>query len=94
MLRIEKTAETKTHVRYDLTGKISAEHLEELRRLLAEAVASGRKVTFDLEGVGLVEREVVRFFSRGPGAGIELRHCPGYMREWIRCECAEGSRLP
>jgi hypothetical protein len=94
MLRIEKSSETKSGVRYDLTGKIAAEHLDELRRLLADAARTGRKITFDLEGVGVVEREVVRFFSSGAGAAVQLRHCPTYMREWIRCECGRRSRRP
>ena len=71
---------------YFLTGKISADHLPEIARLITDARAAGRTLTFDLEGVGPVDREVVSFFVAGAGRSVRLLHCPTYLREWIRKE--------
>ncbi len=88
MLKIERTSLTDLSESYFLTGKISADHLPEIARLIAEAAAAGRALTFDLEGVGPVDREVVSFFVGGPGRSVRLLHCPTYLREWIRKERA------
>lgn len=86
MLRIEIQTETPATVTYALTGRITEEHLPELGRLLTAAREQGRQVTFDLAGVVLVDRELIRFLSTGEGARAELAHCPAYVRSWIRCE--------
>ncbi len=38
---------------------------------------------FDLDGVTLVDVEVVRFLGACEADGIELLHCSRYIREWI-----------
>ena len=86
MFRIETQTETAGDVTYALLGKVTEEHVPELERLLAAARRTGRRVTFDLAGVVLVDRELIRFFSTGEGARAELTHCPSYVRSWIRCE--------
>jgi hypothetical protein len=86
MLRIETQTETAAGVTYALIGRVTEEHLPELGRLLTTARHAGRRVTLDLAGVVLVDREVVRFLSTGEGARAELAHCPAYVRSWIRCE--------
>lgn len=86
MLKIERTSSTALSESFFLTGKICADHLPEIARLIAEARRAGRALTFDLEGVGPVDREVVSFFVSGPGRGVRLQHCPSYLREWIRRE--------
>ena len=86
MLRIETQTETAAGVTYALIGKVTEEHMPELERLLTAAIQAGRRVTFDLAGVVLVDRELIRFFSTGEGARAELAHCPSYVRSWIRCE--------
>ena len=86
MLRIETQTETAAGVTYALIGRVTEEYLPELGRLLATARHAGRRVTLDLAGVVLVDREVVRFLSTGEGACVELAHCPAYVRSWIRCE--------
>lgn len=86
MFRIETQTETAGGVTYALVGKVTEEHVPELERLLATARDAGRQVTFDLAGVVLVDRELIRFFSTGEGARAELAHCPTYVRSWIRCE--------
>jgi len=90
MLKIEKTSESGKHVVYALSGQISAAHVGELEKLVKGARREGRQVTLDLEGVGLVEREAVRFFSATASSGIRLQHCPVYVREWMRGESRSG----
>jgi hypothetical protein len=45
----------------------------------------------DLSEVTLVDIEVVRFLTSCEDEGIELVHCPPYVREWIVRERAEGA---
>jgi len=45
----------------------------------------------DLEGVTLVDIEVVRFLNACEKIGVELLHCWPYIREWmIRENAREG----
>ena len=92
MLKIEVAAQTTSGIVYSLTGSIDAERREALERLLEEAKSAGRKVVFDLEGVESVDRDIVRFFVRGPGREAHLLHCPAYVKEWCRAEKRRSSR--
>jgi STAS domain len=94
MLRIETRFESSQAITYALAGQLTQEHLAELRELLIAAQAAGRRVTLDLAGVVLVDRELVRFFACGNAKGIELVHCPAYVLSWIRCEGEEQERKP
>ena len=84
MLKIERAAHTATAATYALAGKISATHLPSLRKVLRDERAAGRRVTLDLEGVGVVDRSVVAFFRSAQKAGIRLHHCPSALREWLK----------
>ena len=86
MLKIEKTSETATSVTFFLSGRISADHVPELNKLIRNARGAGQGVVLDLEGVGLVDRKAVEFFSKGEGAKSKLLHCPVYIQEWLRGE--------
>jgi anti-anti-sigma regulatory factor len=92
MLRIETRSETPEAVTYALAGQLTQEHLPELKELVLAARREGRRVTLDLAGVVLVDRELVRFFACGNAKGIELVHCPAYVLSWIRCEGEEEER--
>lgn len=63
-----------------LSGRIDTEHLPELQRVMA---STNKKVVLDLEEVNLVDRDAVRFLIRSEQAGVELRSCPPYVREWM-----------
>ena len=89
MLRIETRAETPTQVTYALAGKATREHLPEIVELLLAARERGRRVTLDLAGLVLADREFVRFLACGEGSGVELLHCPAYVLSWVRCEGEE-----
>ena len=65
-----------------ISGRISGEDLDVLRTALEE----GRVVAIDLTEVELVDRDAVTFLARTERNGIELRHCPAYIRDWVTRE--------
>jgi hypothetical protein len=67
-----------------LAGRIQSENLLELQRQIA--AGSPSVVLLDLEEVTLVDVEVVRFLQREEAAGVELRHCPPFVRVWMDSE--------
>ena len=93
MLRIETRTDTPSGVTYALSGRATREHLPELIEMLAAERARGRRVTLDLAGLVLADRDFVRFLACGEGSGAALVHCPAYVLSWIRCE-GEGERKP
>ena len=85
-LRIEKSFEGRKTI-FRISGGIASEQLEELK---AEMAGEGAAAVLDLEHVTLVDVEGVRFLSDCEGQGIELLHCPLYIREWIVREQARS----
>jgi anti-anti-sigma regulatory factor len=78
-LKIEKLSRgQKTIIR--LIGRIQSDHLEELTKQMA---GDRPTVALDLDGVTLVDVDVVRFLSVCEESGIELLHCWPYIREWM-----------
>jgi hypothetical protein len=67
---------------FALSGRIEEEHVLELQNLLS-GETQRHNITFDLEEVRLVDRQVVKFLGACEGRGIRLRNCPSYVREWI-----------
>ena len=65
-----------------ISGRITGDDLDVLRNALQE----GRVVAIDLTEVELVDRDAVTLLARTEGNGIELRHCPAYIREWVTRE--------
>ena len=61
---------------------MTGEDLDVLRIALEE----GRVVALDLTEVELADRDAVTFLARNERNGIELRHCPAYIREWVTRE--------
>jgi len=88
MFKIEKLAEGNTTV-LRLVGRISAEHLDELNQLIADA--KPKVVKLDLSEVTLVDLNVVRFLGDQERRGVELCKCSPYIREWIQREQAANS---
>jgi anti-anti-sigma regulatory factor len=83
-LKIEKvSAGPRTIIR--LSGRLQAEHLDELRAQL-DGGGRGTGVDLDLEGVTLVDVEVVRFFITCEEHNVELLHCSPFIREWMMRE--------
>lgn len=81
MLRIRRSENDGAAV-FALSGRIEEEHVLELQNLLSGELRS-HNITFDLEEVRLVDRQVVKFLGACEGRGIRLRNCPSYVREWI-----------
>jgi hypothetical protein len=65
-----------------ISGRIAREDLDVLRAALEE----GGVVALDLTEVELADREAVTLLVRTERNGIELRHCPSYIREWVTRE--------
>jgi hypothetical protein len=65
-----------------ISGRIAGEDLDVLRTALEE----GRVLAIDLTEVELADRDAVTLLARTERDGIELRHCPAYIREWVTRE--------
>lgn len=89
MLRIQRSS--KRGVAFSLSGRIEAEDIAELQRLL-RLEAAGQEITLDLQDITLVDRDAVRFLGRCEEESIKLERCPAYIREWIDSERGGGSR--
>jgi hypothetical protein len=64
-----------------VSGRIDAEQLPDLRRLVEAEQASD--VVLDLNEVNLVNVGVVQFLLHCEMQGIRLAHCPAYVQEWM-----------
>ena len=85
MLRIEKDCDGCV-TRLRLSGRIQSDHIAWVQSAMSDGCA--RKI-LDLSEVTLVDLGVVRFLISCEDEGIELVHCPPYVREWIFRERAE-----
>lgn len=83
MLRITK--KENGGVAFKLSGRIETENIAELKALLS-AETGGRCVLLDLSDLTLVDQNVVSFLRHWEADGIELKNCPGYVREWMKQE--------
>ena len=68
-----------------LSGRIEKQAIAELRRLF-ELQTDYRDIVLDLKDVGVVDREVIRFFMSCEADGVKLENCPPYIREWMERE--------
>lgn len=83
-LRIEKATDRhRTIIR--LSGRLQSEHLDELQM---QVEGEQPPIALDLEGVTLVDVEVVRFLNACEKSGVELLYCRPYIREWMSRENA------
>jgi len=58
-----------------LSGRIKAEHFEELTRIVA-LQADPRNIIINLQQIPLAGRDAVRFLARCEADGIKLDKCP------------------
>jgi len=82
--RIETAARGRLTV-FILSGRIEKEAIAELRRLF-ELQTDYREIVLDLRDVGVVDRDVMRFFMRCEADGVQLENCASYIREWMERE--------
>jgi hypothetical protein len=79
MLKIERDSDgRKTIIR--LCGRLQSEHVNELKTQLTDEPSA---MILDLEGVTLVDVEVVGFLNACEESGVELLHCCPFIREWM-----------
>lgn len=69
-----------------LSGRLRSEHLDELK---TQIKGDHSQIALDLDGVTLVDVDVVRFLSDCEKNGIELFRCCAYIREWMLREKTE-----
>ncbi len=78
-MKIERdSSDGKTTIR--LIGRFQSEHIEDLKRQLQ---GNGPLWVLDLEELTLVDVEVVGFLRACEAEGVEILHCPPYIREWM-----------
>ena len=64
-----------------VSGRIEAANLDELKRQMQ---IHPSPLALELSNVTLVDAESVSFLAAVEAAGLELRNCPLFIREWIR----------
>lgn len=69
-----------------ISGRIEADELGELQKVLSSEKADKQRVELDLKDVKLVDRHVIGFLAGCEANGTRLRNCPLYIREWIARE--------
>ncbi|MGB8323539.1 MAG: hypothetical protein WCE52_11335 [Candidatus Acidiferrum sp.] len=81
MWKISKFRDKKRVV-LSISGRIKAEELLELQKVVAEETER-QKADLDLENVRLVDQQVIKYLAFCEASGTQLRNCPSYIREWI-----------
>jgi hypothetical protein len=82
--RIETAARGRVTV-FSLCGRIEKQAIVELRKLF-EFQTDYHDIVLDLKEVGVVDREVMRFFMSCEADGVKLENCTPYIREWMERE--------
>jgi anti-anti-sigma regulatory factor len=78
-IRIEKeTHQLKTMIR--VSGRLQSKHVDELKTQLENARS---RIVLDLNGVTLVDAEIVRFLNTCEKGGVELLNSLPYIQEWM-----------
>ena len=65
-----------------ISGRITRDDLDVPR----PALEDGSVVAVELAELELIDRDAVKLLAINEGNGIELRHCPAYIREWVTRE--------
>ena len=86
-MKFEKeTRSLKTMIR--LSGRLQSKHLDELK---TQMEGTRSRIALDLNGVTLVDVEIVRFLNACEKGVVELLNCWPYIQEWmIREKGREG----
>jgi hypothetical protein len=82
VLRIETESDGNVTI-IRVIGRCQSNHIENFKSALKDVES---RVVLDLSELLLVDLGVVRFFGACEDEGVELRHCPRYIREWISRE--------
>ena len=68
-------------VQFFISGHLQEVHINMIDDLLTKETDP---VALDLAEVTLLDREAVKFLATLDAGGVELRNCPGFIREWMR----------
>ena len=82
--RIE-TAERGRFTVFILSGRIETPAIGELRRLF-ELQRDRGSIVLDLKDVGVIDRDLIRFFVHCEANGVKFENCPSYICEWMERE--------
>jgi hypothetical protein len=82
VFKIEKVSEGPDTI-LRLSGRIESADVQNLK---AQMDGRTQRIVLDLEQVRLVDLDAVHFLAVCEVKGIELRHCPHYVRQWIVSE--------
>jgi predicted metal-binding protein len=82
--RIESATRGKVRV-FILSGRIEKAAIAELKRLF-ELQTDHSDMVLDLKDVGVIDRDVMRFFMHCEEHGVKLENCAPYIREWMERE--------
>lgn len=85
MIRIE-ISEGRNLVTLALSGRIQAEDLSELKRIIE---SYSKPVVLDLTAVKIVDRETITFLANFETHNATITNCPPYIHEWIHRERAQ-----
>jgi anti-anti-sigma regulatory factor len=77
--KVERTVDGK-RVILRLSGRLRAEHLAELKSLIADG---GPAVVLDLDDIIQLDVETIHFLRRCRAEGTELRNCSPFICEWM-----------
>ena len=88
--RIDRFTTEDDRVVVRISGRVGAENLDVLQRVLEE----GHIVAIDLTEVLLIDGDAVTLLVVAQANGIELRNCTAYIREWIAREMSQMSGDP
>jgi anti-anti-sigma regulatory factor len=80
MLKIQRSSNGQ--VVFTLSGQIDEENIAELETYIS-AEANAQSIVLDLKDVTLAGRDAVTFLGHCEAAGVTLRNCAAYVREWI-----------
>jgi hypothetical protein len=83
MLKITRAANGEVVIK--LSGRMGAENLGELEKLIGAEVDS-RRIILDLKDLKLVDQDAVKLLRRCEEDNITLKNCPPYVRKWITGE--------
>ncbi len=78
-IRIEKQTD-KLMTMIWVSGRLQSNHLNELKTQLEGAQS---RIVLDLNGVTLVDVEIVRFLNACEKGGVELLNSLPYIQEWM-----------
>jgi anti-anti-sigma regulatory factor len=67
---------------FNLSGRMDAENVSDMERLLSEETTD-QIIVLDLKDLRLVDQDSVNFLRRCEANAIQLKNCPAYIREWI-----------